>query len=201
MYWDNGKISTETNYKNGKMDGLRKSYWSGNKTRIASIKTYSNGKITGTSKNYSSKDGSLSYIYDNDKGKRIINNPIEYQRSTISLLIKENKTIEEIIAFCKNKNPAGKDFYLAEQVINSLGYYFMNENKIDDALKIFKLNISFYPKAWNTYDSYGECLAKLNKIEEAIKAFKKSLELNPKNETAINFLKNPNTFFAKTKQK
>lgn len=56
------------------------------------------------------------------------------------------------------------------------------------ALKIFKLNTALYPSAYNTYDSYGECLLKLGKKEEAIKAYKKSLALNPNNDNAKKIL-------------
>ena len=60
----------------------------------------------------------------------------------------------------------------------------MNENKNDEALKIFKLNTELYPQGYNTFDSYGECLLKLNQIPEAVKAYKESLELNPNNKQA-----------------
>jgi|GEM_PF-5528947 tetratricopeptide (TPR) repeat protein len=42
--------------------------------------------------------------------------------------------------------------------------------------------------AWNTYDSYGECLLLMGDTENGIKAYKKSLELNPENESAIKVL-------------
>ena len=60
--------------------------------------------------------------------------------------------------------------------------------KSNEALKLFKLNIELYPNAFNTYDSYGECLLKLEDKENAIKAYEKSLELNPDNENAIEVL-------------
>ena len=57
----------------------------------------------------------------------------------------------------------------------------MHQERPYGALKIFKLNTELYPNAYNTHDSYGECLLKLNKTDEAIRAYKKSLELNPNN--------------------
>jgi len=52
------------------------------------------------------------------------------------------------------------------------------------------LNIELYPNAWNTYDSYGECLLKLGDEENGIIAYKKSLELNPNNVTAATIILN-----------
>ena len=61
-------------------------------------------------------------------------------------------------------------------------YLHMEQN--EDALKIFKLNTELFPKGYNTYDSYGECLLKVGHLEDGLKAYKKSLELNPNNENA-----------------
>lgn len=64
----------------------------------------------------------------------------------------------------------------------------MREEKLNDAKAIFELAITLYPKAFNAFDSYGECLLKMELKEEGITAYKRSLELNPKNESAIKAL-------------
>ena len=43
-----------------------------------------------------------------------------------------------------------------EVELNAYGYRLMNQGNLDDAIKIFKINISRYPDAWNVYDSLGE---------------------------------------------
>ncbi len=50
-------------------------------------------------------------------------------------------------------------------------------------MEVIKLNMLLFPKSANTYDSYGELLAKTGKKAEAIVMYKKSLELNPDSET------------------
>ncbi len=57
----------------------------------------------------------------------------------------------------------------------------LKQGNLEDALLIFQLNTEFYPNAFNTFDSLGECLLQMGKKEEAIQAYKKSLELNPEN--------------------
>ena len=60
----------------------------------------------------------------------------------------------------------------------------MRQDKNNDALKLFKLNIELYPNEFNVYDSYGEILLKMGDTENGIKAYKKSLELNSDNTNA-----------------
>lgn len=73
--------------------------------------------------------------------------------------------------------------------VNRYGYALMRDGKLDDALTVFELNTRLYPEAWNTYDSYGECLLEAGDTIKGIKAYAKSLELNPENNTAIELLR------------
>jgi tetratricopeptide (TPR) repeat protein len=100
-----------------------------------------------------------------------------------------NKTVDEIIAVVKTQGKENSDYEISETTINALGYLYMNTmGQNDNALKLFKLNTELYPDAFNTYDSYGECLILIGDKENGIKAYKKSLELNPENENAIKVL-------------
>lgn len=100
------------------------------------------------------------------------------------------KTSQHIVKLIRTE-VAKKDpeYNVSEDALNTLGYVFMQQNKIADAERIFKLNIELYPDSYNVYDSYGECLMALNKKEEAIIAYKKSLDLNPQNSNAAGMLK------------
>ena len=73
--------------------------------------------------------------------------------------------------------------------LNLLGYALLQRNRVDDAIKIFKLNVEVYPQAFNTYDSLGEAYMNAGETELAIKNYEKSLELNPQNENAVNQLR------------
>ena len=44
-----------------------------------------------------------------------------------------------------------------------------------------KLNVEFYPNAWNVYDSLAEAYMTNGEKDLAIANYKKSLELNPQN--------------------
>ena len=74
--------------------------------------------------------------------------------------------------------------YFSEFEMNTLGYQLLRMNKVNDAIKIFKLNVEAYPKAFNVYDSLGEAYMKNGDDSLAVKNYKKSLELNPRNTNA-----------------
>ena len=56
--------------------------------------------------------------------------------------------------------------------LNVLGYAFMNQHKLDDALVVFKVNLRKYPEIANCYDSLAECYLTRGENENAIKYYK-----------------------------
>lgn len=104
----------------------------------------------------------------------------------ISDFYSQSNSISKTIKLIKVENKKGKtsNYNISENEINTFGYELINSKKENDALQIFILNTKLYPKAYNTFDSLGECLLLLGKKDEGIKAYKKSLELNPNNENA-----------------
>jgi len=82
-----------------------------------------------------------------------------------------------------------KSASVAEDRLNNLGYALMQQKKVAEAIALFKLNVEFYPNAWNTYDSLGEAYMTNGDRELAIANYKKSLELNPGNANGATMLK------------
>jgi len=83
-----------------------------------------------------------------------------------------------------SKLKKNKQFAITEDDINDFGYRLLNENKYDQALKVFELNVRLFPTSSNAYDSYGEALAVKGDIENSVKNYKKSLKFNPDNANA-----------------
>lgn len=102
----------------------------------------------------------------------------------LSQLFDSIKNVPKIIRFIKRKYKKASEYDLSEDGINSFGYFLMGKEMNSEALKIFKLNTRLFPKGYNSYDSYGECLLKIGDKKNAIRAYKKSLKLNPKNDNA-----------------
>ena len=76
-----------------------------------------------------------------------------------------------------------------EEDYNSLGYYYLNHNKIDKAIVIFTKNTTLYPFSSNTYDSLGEAFEKKEEIKNAIKCYKKAIEIEKKGDNDVYALK------------
>ena len=72
----------------------------------------------------------------------------------------------------------------AEIDLNTAGYSLLNQNRIKDAIDIFKKNVELYPESSNVYDSLGEAYMKNGDKELSIENYKMSLKLDPGNEYA-----------------
>jgi len=70
-------------------------------------------------------------------------------------------------------------------VLNNLGYNLINQERFDEALVVFKVNIKKYPEVANGYDSLGECFMTMGDNENAIKYYKIAFEKLPA-DTTIN---------------
>src|SRR5215471_1124447 len=82
-----------------------------------------------------------------------------------------------------------RGYTIDENTLNALGYRLLAQNKIDEAINVFKRNVEEYPKFWNCYDSLGEGYMRAGKKELAIQNYQKSLELNPQNTNGADMLK------------
>ncbi|WKK66482.1 serine hydrolase [Lutimonas zeaxanthinifaciens] len=88
-----------------------------------------------------------------------------------------------------NKIKDDKTYDLDENEMNQIGYQLMGKEMVEEASKVFKLNMDAFPESFNVYDSYAEAQMKLGNNEEAIEYYKKSVEMNPGNQNGIDMLK------------
>lgn len=82
----------------------------------------------------------------------------------------------------KKQNP--NDPTIREDNLNSLGYRFMQDDKLEWSRDLFKINMLLYPESANVYDSYAEACMKLGDTDLALENYKKSLSMDPKNSNA-----------------
>ena len=75
------------------------------------------------------------------------------------------------------------------RVLNKIGYDFLKENAIDNAIIVFKENTLLFPNDPNTWDSLGEAYATIQDTENALKAYEKALSLAPDSKTAKTMIK------------
>lgn len=109
-------------------------------------------------------------------------------REEVSKLMDEEKfdAIAEIIETTKKEYPGWN--YFSESWANGFGYHLMNENKLEQAIAVFKMNVLAYPESFNTYDSLGEAYLNAEQWELASKFYHKSLKINPDNDNGRKML-------------
>ena len=119
-------------------------------------------------------------------------NKYEFPKISIATKMKyiiDNNSIEVAINdYKKLKETHFSDYDFSERQLNNLGYYYLNKNKLKEALAIFKLYVEVFPESANAYDSFGEAYMKNGQKKLAIKNYNKSLELNPENTNAKEML-------------
>lgn len=99
------------------------------------------------------------------------------------------KISEAIEGYRKIFQETPRNVTVSENRLNVLGYRLLEQKKVPEAIALFKLNVEFYPKAWNVYDSLADAYAANGEKDLAITNYKKSLELNPQNENGREKLK------------
>ncbi len=66
-----------------------------------------------------------------------------------------------------------------KNILNKVGYTFLQEKSIDNAIVVFKENTKLFPNDANTWDSLGEAYFTKRDKKNALKSYKKALELDP----------------------
>lgn len=64
-----------------------------------------------------------------------------------------------------------------ENLLNTLGYELLREERADDAVAVFELNVEAYPGAPNPYDSLGDGYSAAGRLEEARDSYARAVEL------------------------
>jgi tetratricopeptide (TPR) repeat protein len=93
----------------------------------------------------------------------------------------------------KKESPDAYNFANEDQ-ITMYGYMMLWDNKVKDALEIFKLIAAEFPNSANAYDSLGEGYMKDGDLEKSLANYEKALAMNPDNfnaEDQIERIKHP----------
>jgi glyoxylase-like metal-dependent hydrolase (beta-lactamase superfamily II) len=88
----------------------------------------------------------------------------------------DETAIQEVLA-----NNGSPGYFFSEAEINAYGYIFLQQERVDNAIRMFRINVDLYPESWNVYDSLGEALLSAGHTDDAVTMYEKSLALNPEN--------------------
>jgi tetratricopeptide (TPR) repeat protein len=140
--------------------------------------------------------GPLSFIslYNSlaDEGMKIKEPPLPGKISphqNLRLALARNDTTEFSRLATEMMQQVEEADDLCEKAVNRYGYTFMRTHGgIENALRLFRLNVNLFPSSYRAYDSLGECFMVAGNNELAIANYEKSLSLNPANKNAERIL-------------
>lgn len=119
-------------------------------------------------------------------------NVVKTEKLSISKKLRENDhlPIEERITLyhqLKKENPNEYNFE-NEDELTMYGYSFLWDDKITEAIEVFKLIVEQFPNSSNPYDSLGEGYFANGNKELSLINYEKSLALNPENFNAEDYI-------------
>lgn len=150
---------------------------------ILKLDNHLKSKATGTfryqSKFYKNEDhGSVPFISEYD-GLRYIFDFYPLRIENHELDNADNDIYDVVINHAKKLSQEfGHEIKPSEELVNNLGYQFLESKEFEKSEKFFKLNITNYPKSFNVYDSIGDFYIATEQKEQAIEALKKAVELD-----------------------
>lgn len=99
---------------------------------------------------------------------------------------KDRPVADMIAAYRSEKSKVDPDYAFknVESTFNQMGYNKLGDGKVDEAIAVFKLNVSEFPDSPNVYDSLGEALMAAKEFEGALLNYNKVLTLDPNNRRA-----------------
>lgn len=99
------------------------------------------------------------------------------------------KIAEALEAYRTLKREQPRAHSVREDELNRIGYEFLKDKKMVEALAVFQLNTEFYPEGFNTWDSLAEYYMNAGDKTKAIEYYKQSIALNPNNENGKKMLR------------
>ena len=94
-------------------------------------------------------------------------------------LLGEEADEEAIRLILADRDSESPEYFFFEAEFNAYGYAFLQQDRIDEAITMFEINVDLFPESWNTYDSLGEALLRSGETDRAATMYEKSLALNP----------------------
>jgi CubicO group peptidase (beta-lactamase class C family) len=132
-------------------------------------------KLTNDNTRYFNIDDGLIDILHN-KSPRI---PRIYIADAIGVKVQTEGIAAAVAHYKELKAEQPNDYFFHENELNFLGYELLGDNKVDEALGIFELNVAEYPTSVNVYDSYGDALLAKGDTLNALIQFKKVEAMDP----------------------
>lgn len=152
--------------------------------------------------NYQNGRHAFDVLDDTDTSRRIIAATLDFLQARLGsdplpppagpsptriyYLFEQGDADEALAALRRTYATPGYDVGAATHALNTLGYLLLGEDRVDDAVAVFRLNVELHPGYANGWDSLGEGLATSGAIDEAVAAYERALALDPDGSVGAN---------------
>ena len=77
------------------------------------------------------------------------------------------------------KMSGNNEYLFSEQMLHQLGHSLLKENRIDEAIKVFKKNVQEYPDSFMAHDALAETYLMAGNSNMAVKYFESAVKIDP----------------------
>ena len=109
---------------------------------------------------------------------------------TPSMHLKDKEYDQALEGFLQIKQQDSVNAIVDEYKFNRLGYDFLRNKDYDNAIAVFKMNVTLYPDSDNVYDSLADAYLRSGDSLQAFTNYSKAYELNSGNERAKIYIEN-----------
>lgn len=145
-----------------------------------------------TSKFYENDNHGSAPLMTTYDGIRFIFDFYQFEVSFADVMTENTDIVDRMKAHYSNVTKTlGYENKPDEATINSMGYQLLQMGKIDLAGQFFKMNVDYYPKSFNVYDSLGDYYLAAKDNANAKSSFEKALSIkeNPDSRKKLEALK------------
>ncbi|MGZ0017418.1 tetratricopeptide repeat protein [Yeosuana sp. AK3] len=107
---------------------------------------------------------------------------------TPGMYLKDKEYNKALLGYLEIQKQDSTSVFINESDFNRLGYNFLRENKYQDAIHVFKINVALYPESDNVYDSLADAYVRSGDSLQAFVNYNKALEYNSGNQRAKNYV-------------
>lgn len=123
----------------------------------------------------------------------LANKPYSLPKITASVWLNAKITADGIDSAISGYRPLQKtdtaNYAFSEYDLNQYAYLLLRANRINEAIKVFKLNTELHPDSFNVYDSLADGYEKAGDKAKALESCMKALKLDPNNDYEKNRIK------------
>jgi tetratricopeptide (TPR) repeat protein len=125
---------------------------------------------------------------DNNDSIRYDYLKVEDTFKTPSMYFKDKEYDKALLGYLEIQKQDSTSVFINERDFNSHGYELLRKKEYENAIEVFQMNVTLYPKSDNAYDSLADAYLRNEDSLQAFNNYKKALKYNNGNKRAKQFV-------------